>query len=36
MFLNKHYILNVFTTAFNLPLELLLQLRLVADQQLYP
>jgi hypothetical protein len=36
MFVNKHYILNVFTTTFNLPLELLLQLRLVAGQRLYP
>jgi hypothetical protein len=36
MILNKHYILNVFTSATNLPLGLLLQLRLVADQQLYP
>jgi hypothetical protein len=34
MILSKHYILNVFTTASNFPLGLLLQLRLVADQQL--
>jgi hypothetical protein len=27
---------NVFTAAFNLPLRLLLQLHLEADQQLYP
>jgi hypothetical protein len=36
MFLNKHYILNVFTMTSNLPSELFLQLRLIADQQLYP
>jgi hypothetical protein len=36
MILSKHYNLNVFTAAFNLPLRLLLQLRLEADQQLYP
>jgi hypothetical protein len=30
------YNLNVFTASTNLPLRLLLQLRLEADQQLYP
>jgi hypothetical protein len=36
MFLNKHYILNIFTTVSNLPLELLLLLHLAVDQQPYP
>jgi hypothetical protein len=36
MLFNKYYIPIIFTIASNLPLELLLQLRLVVDQQLYP
>jgi hypothetical protein len=33
---SKYYIPNVFTITANLLLRLLLQLRLVVDQQLYP
>jgi hypothetical protein len=33
---SNNYISNVFTITANLPLKLLLQLRLIVDQQLYP
>jgi hypothetical protein len=33
---SKYYIPNVFTITANLLLKLLLQLRLIVDQQLYP
>jgi hypothetical protein len=33
---SKYYIPNVFTKTANLLLKLLLQLRLIVDQQLYP
>jgi hypothetical protein len=33
---SKYYISNVFTITANLLLKLLLQLRLIVDQQLYP
>jgi hypothetical protein len=33
---SKYYIPNIFTMAANLLLKLLLQLRLIVDQQLYP